>query len=260
MQNINRPFIVLTGDDSVRAEGTILVKRLIQDWADYQIVGTKEQMSGASSRASQPGGTFGTEMVDGHEAIWVSGTPADTVYLASQYLKRPIDLVISGLNMGQNVTNEMHRSGTVGAAVTAAQCRHLKSIALSMVVPEDRFFKPHTGTFDESLLEYPGEILGRLIKSAIEYDIPQGTFWNINFPSRPTTEIKIVPTSNGKYWINDLDITDTTYTYLDTNGNDAKPGEDIFELLAGFITITPCKIEYTDKSQMESLKQHISQW
>lgn len=250
-----RPFFLLTGDDSVRAEGIILVKRLVQDWADFQIVATREQMSGAGSKATFPGGTYGTELVDGHTAIWVSGTPADAVYFASQYLDRPIDMVISGMNLGQNITNEMHRSGTVGAALTAAQCRDLKAIAVSIMVSEDKFFMQHNGAFDETLLEYPGKILLSLIQKAHAYNMPPQTFWNINFPAKPTSQIKVVPTSNDHYWINDMTIKEGSYAYRDTLGDNLTPGEDIYELTHGAITITPCKVEYTDKGELERLKQ-----
>lgn len=256
----NRPFFLLTGDDSVRAEGIILVKRFVQHWADFQIVATHKQMSGVGSQATFPGGTFGMESVDGHEAIWVSGTPADAVYFATQYLERPIDMVISGMNLGQNITNEMHRSGTVGAAVTAAQCRNLKAIALSSVVPPNKFFMQHTGSFDEALLEYPGKPLDKLIRLAYSHKFPPQTFWNINFPFEPTETIKVVPASNDHYWINDLTINNGAYAYRDTLGNHFKPGEDIYELSHGAITLTPCKVEYTDHSQLsvieELLKAH----
>lgn len=249
-----RPFFLLTGDDSVRAEGIILVKRLVQDWADYQIVATNRQMTGAGSGMSMLGGTYGTEMVDGHEAIWVSGTPSDAVYFASQHLQRPIDMVISGMNMGQNITNEMHRSGTVGAAVTAAQCRHLKAIAISSEVSPDKFFMQHDGTLNENLLKYPGEVLNKLIHKAHESTFPEQTFWNINVPSNPTEKIVVVPSSNGDYWINDMTITRDSYEYLETLGEDRTPGDDTYELLRGNITVTPCKVEYTDATQLETLK------
>ena len=253
-----RPFFLLTGDDSVRAEGIILVKRLVQDWADFQIVATREQMSGAGSKATFPGGSYGTEYVDGHEAIWVSGTPADAVYFASQYLERPIDMVISGMNLGQNVTNEMHRSGTVGAALTAAQCRGLKAIAVSIMVSEEKFFMQHTGSFDEKLLEYPGKKLLQLIQQALKTDFPPQSFWNINFPAHPTESIRVVPASNSQYWVNDLTIKEGVYSYRDTLGDQLKPGEDIAELLAGAITVTPCKVEYTDVEKLAVLKDSLN--
>lgn len=254
----NRPFFLLTGDDSVRAEGIILVKRLIQDWADFQIIATNKQMSGVGSGMSMPGGTYGTEQVDGHEAIWVSGKPTDAVYFATQYITRPIDMVISGMNLGQNITNEMHRSGTVGAAVTAAQCRDLKAIAISSEVPSDKFFMQHTGTLNESLLEYPGKMLLKLIQLAHQHPFPPQTFWNINVPVKPTTEIAVVPASNNHYWVNDLSITHGAYAYLDTFGEELQPGEDSYELGQGKITITPCKVEYTDFSQLDRVKELVA--
>ena len=253
-----RPFFLLTGDDSVRAEGIILVKRLIQDWADFQIVATKEQMSGAGTRANFPGGHYGMEEVDGHQALWVDGTPADAAYFASQYLERPIDLVISGMNLGQNVTNEMHRSGTVGAALTAAQCRQLKALAVSMEVDGEKMFMHHTGTLDERLLEYPGKKLLQLIKAALDYSFPPRTFWNINFPAKPTETIKVVPAADDQYWINDMSIKEGVYAYNDTAEVQLTPGKDVYELtIAGNITVTPCRVEFTDYQQLDKLDKSL---
>lgn len=254
----NRPFILLTGDDSVRAEGIILVKRLIQDWADFQIIATKDQMSGTGSKATFPGGRYGTEEVDGHTAIWLDGTPADCAYFASQYVSRPIDMVVSGVNQGQNITNEMHRSGTVGAAVTASQCRGIKALAVSMVTSDDRLFMHHDGRFNEALLRYPGEMLLKLIRLALSSEFPPQTFWNINFPAEPTNNISVVPATNSQYWVNDMVIHEGSYAYLYTNGENMKPGEDAHELQQGLITLTPCKVEYTDHSQLDQVKELVA--
>lgn len=255
----NKPFFLLTGDDSVRGEGIILVKRLVQDWADYQIVATKAQMSGVGSKITLPGGTYGTEIVDGHEAIWVDGTPADAVNLATTYLNRPIDMVISGMNLGQNITNEMHRSGTVGAAVTAVQSRGLKAIAISREVPPEQFFMNHTGSFNDELLEYPGKMLKRLIELAHHTTFDPYTFWNINFPNQPSEKISVAPTSSGHYWINEVRATKGAYSYVDDVELEPKPGEDVYELTHGAITITPCKVEYTDYTKIDSLKTLLRQ-
>ena len=79
----NKPFILITGDDSVRAEGSILVKRVVEKFADYRIIATKEQQSAVGAKINlKNGGEWGTEQVDGVEAIWVDGTPGDSVYFA----------------------------------------------------------------------------------------------------------------------------------------------------------------------------------
>ena len=70
---MQKPFILITGDDSVRGEGIILVKRIVEKFADYQLIATKDQQSAVSGKLNFRGGIWGKEDVDGHEAVWVDG-------------------------------------------------------------------------------------------------------------------------------------------------------------------------------------------
>ena len=164
----NKPFILITGDDSVRAEGSILVKRVVEKFADYRIIATKEQQSAVGAKINlKNGGNWGTEQVDGVEAIWVDGTPGDSVYFAFDYLKKigkKPDLVISGMNLGPNFSDgSLLISGTVCAASIAALSRHTPAIAFSFYDSGKNWLKDHDGEFDEKMLEYPGEVMKKFI-------------------------------------------------------------------------------------------------
>ena len=120
---MSRPFVLVTGDDSVRAEGIILVKRIIEKFADFKIIATKEQQSAVGGKMNFRGGSWGKEIVDGVETIWVDGSPVDSVKFAFSYLDRKPDMVISGMNTGENVDNSTMASGTFNAALQATFCQ-----------------------------------------------------------------------------------------------------------------------------------------
>lgn len=251
----SRPYIVLTGDDSVRAEGIILVKRMIEDFADIQIVATKDQQSATGSKVNFGGGSWGTETVDGHEAIWVDGTPTDAVYFAFAHLEKKPDMLISGANIGRNVTNTMHRSGTVSAATCATQSRQTPSIAISLDQPPEGYFKEHSGTLREELLQYPGEMIRSIVKKALNHSFEPGMFWNVNFPLEKTDKVQVVRTCNHDYWVNQQVVNGNTFGYVDTKYNfDPNDDHDVAALSRGYVTITPCVLEYTDTTQMDVLK------
>lgn len=251
---MSKPLIVLTGDDSIRAEGLILVKRVVEKFADIKIIGTKEQQSGAGAKINLQGGEWGTEIVDGVEAIWVDGSPADSVLFACEYLERRPDLIISGMNRGENITDGMLVSGTIGAAIIAAQARRIPSIAFSIVHSHRNLLPTHDGSFDNTLEEYPGRLIEQIVKKALEYKMPYRTFWNVNFPEKPTKNIKVVTIEEHGYYPNNVEIGDNKFGYIDKIIEEGwKNGTDAGELVKGFVTITPCKISLDDSSEMDEL-------
>ena len=257
----NKPFILITGDDSVRAEGSILVKRVVEKFADYRIIATKEQQSAVGAKINlKNGGNWGTEQVDGVEAIWVDGTPGDSVYFAFDYLKKigkKPDLVISGMNLGPNFSDgSLLISGTVCAASIAALSRHTPAIAFSFYDSGKNWLKDHDGGFDEKMLKYPGEVMKKFIKYALEKGMPKGTFWNINFPAEPTNKIKLVSTYDGAHFPNRVKIEGDKYSYIPEFGSmDVAENTDVKELANGFITFTPCRTQFTDQAEFDRLKK-----
>lgn len=253
-----KPFILITGDDSVRAEGTILIKRIVEDFADYKIIATKEQQSAVGGRISlKEGGKWGTEIVDGVKTIWVNGTPADAVYFAFSYLKRKPDLVISGMNHGPNISNgSMYISGTVSAAAISAMSRETPTIAFSFNSAPNRWFKDHNGEFDEELLEYPGEIIRKMIIYALEHKMEKYTFWNVNFPEKPTNQVKYVKALPKGFFPNNITVDRDKYYYIPELGDENPDADtDVSALFGGAISFTPCRLEYTDHEKLQELKK-----
>ena len=253
-----RPFFLITGDDSVHAPGIILLKRIVEPFADCAIVATKEQQSAKGSGLTFPGSSWGAEIVDGCEAIWIDGTPSDAVYFAFDYLKQKPDFVLSGVNLGVNIGDAMHRSGTVSAVVTAAQSRNTPGIAFSLVSAATSWYQDHgkDTVFNEQLLSYPGKLIRTIIEKALTYDFPANSFWNVNFPAEPTSELHVVPTGPGNHWNNNQTIAEDRFTYIyDHQTPETLINCDIKLIHQGKATITPCRVSFTLESELVPLKQ-----
>lgn len=254
---MSRPFILLTGDDSYKAEGTILVKRIVEKFADCKIVATKTQQSAVGSKINWQNNLWGTDTVDGSEAIWVDGSPSDAVLFAFSYLKQKPDLVVSGMNLGINIDDSLHRSGTLAAAITAAQIRHTPAVAFSMEAKDHSWRKEHSGELREELLTYPGKLIEKILRAAINYDFPEFNFWNVNFPANPTDKLVVTQTADPGFWPLHPHINGESFSYYDENDPSVvEDGDnDISLILKGKATLTPCKVEYTNYSEMEKLKR-----
>lgn len=249
---MKKPFILITGDDSVRAEGIILIKKIVEKFADYKIIATKDQQSGVGAKISlTEGGNYGKEIVDGTETIWVDGTPGDAVYFAFDFLKKKPDLVISGMNMGPNFSDgNMFISGTVSAAAIASNSRQTPTIAFSFNISADKWFAKHNGEFNSRLLDYPGKIIEKFIKLALKEKMPAGVFWNVNLPSEPTDIVKLVQTFKGSQFPNRMEIKKNRYSYKPEFGEVKAPANtDVRELINGYITFAPCRAQFTDQDE-----------
>ena len=113
---MGRPLILLSNDDGYRAEGIGALRDALQTWADVVVCAPNNEQSASSHSLS----LHRPLRVKNHEpgVYAVDGTPADSVYLALHggLLKRPPDLVVSGMNHGLNLGVDVFYSGTVAAA------------------------------------------------------------------------------------------------------------------------------------------------
>jgi 5'-nucleotidase len=131
--------ILVTNDDGYSAEGISVVVQQLQTLPDVEltVVAPAANQSGKSDTTT-PGtltATDGTTQ-DGFDAVGVEGTPADSVTYALDTLGLEPDLVVSGINAGQNVGPLVDVSGTVGAARTASR-RGIPSLAVSQSITGD---------------------------------------------------------------------------------------------------------------------------
>lgn len=260
---MNKPFILLTGDDSVRAEGLILVRRIVEKFADVAIIATKTQQSAVGGKMNFKQSTWGKEIVDGFETIWVDGSPVDAVHFAFDYLEKKPDFVISGMNIGENVDTSLLASGTFSAALRAFLARETPAIALSFEmssISDLSWMNEHSGEFRNELLEYPGEILEKIVKMFIERSKVWSGVWNVNFPYKPTKRLKFCANYANNYFLNRIDINENyTFDYAevesDLNMRDITKWSDVDTMKNGYVAITPIKWDLNDWDEITQLNK-----
>ena len=195
---------------------------------------------------------------DGMQCFIVSGTPADCVLLALKHIvKKKIDLVLSGINLGMNAGLEtLYSSGTISAAIFAA-ISGVQSIALSKHVKEDTPFSNSSNEIGQikSRLRF---ILGRVK----DRGLPPGVdILNINFPLKTTskTRIKAARTDKGVFIERVLKKKDPRgrgyyWLYGDMRKN-LDSNADLATLLRGDIAVTPVSLASIDEEGLSNTEK-----
>ncbi len=233
--------ILLSNDDGVYAQGIHVLADTLRTIADVTIVAPDRNRSGASNSLSlhHP---IRAKMIEPN-IISVEGTPTDCVHLAvTGLLKQRPDMIISGINDGENLADDVWYSGTVAAAMEGAFL-DLPSMAVSLEGHEGRHF----------------ETAAMIIKSLVELStkVPlsrKRTFLNINVPDISYNDIQgIEVTRLGKRHsaqptIIQKDPRGETIYWVGPVGeaSDAEKGTDFFALANQKVSITPMKIDMTD--------------
>ncbi len=248
--------ILLTNDDGIGAEGLDALVRIARRLSDdVWVCAPETEQSGASRRLTltEPVRVRRLE----HQVFAASGTPTDCVMLAVQVLlaDRKPDLVLSGINRGQNVAEDVTFSGTVAGALQG-MALGVPSIALSQVLT--RFHDSVVARYDTAEAHAPG-VISRLL----EIGWPRTVVMNLNFPPVAPDEVEGVEvTVQGMrdesylHFDKRTDLRGRDYFWL---GYRAKPmtpspGTDLAAVRAGRISVTPLHIDLTHRESVHDLK------
>lgn len=257
-----RPMkILLTGDDGYNSIGIRLLCQSLHG-NTLVIVGTKEQQTGMGGKISvREGGGFIETTVDGVPAIAVEGTPADAMEFARAYYKEDFDLLLSGVNLGDNVTSAIISSGTVSAVFRGMGLgiAH-KAIAISWSTPPEFFFKPHSEEEDLTpYLEHPGKNISEILSHILndpQLDVP---CLNVNIPSNRTNRLrytKVETEARRAYPPLHIDYASQRFSYpfVSLQRDDESIDTDIGALGHNEISITPILLDWTDHQQLQAWK------
>ncbi len=182
----------------------------------------------------------------GENIFSTSGTPADCVYLGVKaLLPREPDFIVSGINTGPNMGQDVNYSGTVAAAKEGAFLG-IPSLSVSISARSDFFFKDAAGITEEIIDIVSGETLSR------------ATFLNVNIPNLPRDQIKgFMVTRLGKRIYNDMvteriDPRGAKYYWIGGNGERYEPidGTDFRAIEQGCVSITPLSLDNTSESSI----------
>jgi 5'-nucleotidase len=240
--------ILITNDDGVQADGiNILYKELSRNHKVLVLAPDREQSATSHSLTlSRP------LRIHKHASDYYScdGTPTDSVLLAILKIldhKKP-DMVVSGINHGANMGEDIMYSGTVAAAIEGAQLG-IPSIAVSMVDSVGADFKAGA------------RFVRRLIKLYPRLNIDPSTILNVNLPGKVRGGFNRHEfTCLGTRQYDDIIVANTDPRGLEYYWIAGSPvwknirGSDIHAILAGLVSITPIHMHFTDSAVLEKLR------
>ena len=248
-----RPRIVLTNDDGVLSPGLAVLKDALDSLGDVSIVAPDQNRSGAARSITMrsPLWVEEVELPDGSLAYSTDGTPVDCVRMAALgLLDRPPDLIVSGINLGGNLGDDITYSGTVAAALEGIML-DIPAIALSAEAY-------HPG-YD---LTVPARFARLLVRAALSRGLPPKTLLNVNCPDLPWEDLRGVRlTLLGKRIYGDKVQHHETrgnrrgyYIYNDDLGYHREPGTDFEAVSEGYVSITPLHFDLMSHDALEQLR------
>lgn len=250
--------ILVTNDDGIHAPGLKSLENIARSLGDdVWIVAPEMDQSGVSHSLTLSDPLRLREVTKGHYAL--KGTPTDCVIMGVKYLMQnePPDLVLSGVNRGQNLADDVTYSGTVAGAIEGTLLG-IRSIALSQAYG--------FGARDECNYKTAEMLAPDLIKKLIKSSWPADTLMNVNFPSREATEVLGVRmTCQGKRLPDLLHIDARSdgrgfpyfWIAFQPQKHDLIEGTDLKAVVEGYISVTPLQLDLTDKLTLERLRKEI---
>lgn len=248
--------ILLTNDDGIHAEGLECLEKIARVLTDdVWIVAPEYEQSGASRALTLADPLRVRKVADRKWAV--TGTPTDCVMLGIRNLVEgaPPDLVLSGVNRGQNIAEDVTMSGTVAGAIEG-MALGIPSIALSQSMLA---FHDEVIPFWETAETYGPGIVRRLI----EIGWPKDVIMNVNFPSRPPEEVTAVEVTRQGFRDMHIrkaerrtDLRGRDYYWMGFSGQLSNPAEgtDLKATYEGRISVTPLHIDLTHNETVHALK------
>ena len=246
--------ILLTNDDGIHAPGLVALERIAAAISDDVWVCAPEYEQSGASRALTLAEPIRVRKL-GPRKFSTTGTPTDCVMLGVHELVeggRP-DLVLSGVNRGANLAEDVTMSGTVAGAIEA-MALGVPGIALSQMGgydPLDDFFEP-------AEVFAPG-----IVKRLVEVGWPADVVMNVNFPMLPIEQItEVEVTRQGfrdvhvRHAEKRMDLRGREYYWIGFRQERSKPAEgtDLRALYEGRISVTPLHIDLTHQPTINDLK------
>lgn len=248
--------ILLTNDDGVNAEGLSALRAIAAELSDdVWVVAPEHEQSGAS-RALTLSEPIRVRTLE-PRVFAVTGTPTDCVMMGVRHLvegTRP-DLVLSGVNRGQNIAEDVTMSGTVAGAIEG-MALGIPAIALSQALT--RFHDKVEVHWETALSFGPG-----IVQRLLEVGWPKDVILNVNFPARRPEEVTAVEVT--RQGAREAHIR-RAERRTDTRGRDyywmgfdqtppaEVPGADLTAMMQGRISVTPLHIDMTHLETLGRLK------
>lgn len=239
--------ILVSNDDGVHAPGLALLAAALAPLGDVTVVAPDRDRSGASNSLTLDVPLRVTRLANGF--LSVNGTPTDCVHLAiTGLLDAAPDLVVSGINGGPNLGDDVLYSGTVAAAMEG-RFLGLPAIAVSLAAGAPAHY------------ETAARVARLLVERLEEMALPRETLLNVNVPDRPWTELVGIratrlgarhraehttrmsdPHGRPVYWVGEPGT-----------ASDAREDTDFAAVAAGVVSVTPLTVDLTRHEALSGL-------
>ena len=243
--------ILISNDDGYQSTGIRTLATALESYGDITIVAPDRNRSGASNSLTLQSPVRVNRMQD--NAYSVNGTPTDCVHMGITGLfDFDHDMVVSGINHGPNLGDDILYSGTVAAAMEG-RFLGLPAIAISLLGHQPQHF------------DAAAKVAGQLVKQLIQTPLPADTILNVNVPDRPYDELSglratrlgnrhraepVVPAVDPRggriYWIGPAGPE-----------QDAGPGTDFHAVAQGYVSVTPLQVDLTRHDDIPELQSWL---
>ena len=244
--------ILVSNDDGYLAEGLSCLVKHLSKIARVTVVAPQSDRSGASNSLTLDRPLYPEKAENGFIAI--NGTPTDCVHIAITALlvDDPPDIVVSGINRGPNLGDDILYSGTVAAA-TEGRFLGLPAIAVSL------------GSFEGKHFDTAAKVVVKIVEKLKNEPLDSDTILNINVPDIEYDQLQsFQATRLGKRHkaepaVEAVDPRNRKVYWLGPVGDeaDAGPGTDFYAMNNQQASITPIKIDLTNHGLLDSLSQWV---
>ena len=260
--------ILITNDDGINAPGLAVLQAISEDVAgpdgEVWTVAPAFEQSGVAHCISYTHPTMIAEL--GPRRWAAEGSPADCVLAAVYDIMRDAgpDLVLSGVNRGNNAAENAPYSGTIGGAMEAA-LQGLPAIALS------QYYGPVNVALDdpfEAAARHGADTVRRLFDAALWDDGDYRLFYNVNFPPTPADGVRGLKVARQGYRQGDVNfgvephLSPSGRRFLWVKGGrqdlPSQPGTDAAVSLDGWISVTPMRADYTAHDALDELAARLA--
>jgi 5''/3''-nucleotidase SurE len=246
--------ILISNDDGVHAIGITTLATELAKIAEIIVIAPDRNRSGASNSLSVQVPVRVQQLSNGYYSV--TGTPTDCVHLAvTGLLKMKFDMVVSGINAGSNLGDDVIYSGTVAAA-SEGRVLGLPSVAISL-----------TGKDPQKNYDTAAVVARQIVERLKKEPLPMATILNVNVPDISIEELKgFEVTRLGKRHpaqpaIKAIDPRGYPVYWIGASGDeeDAGPGTDFYAIKNDKVSITPIQIDMTNYSDFERIETWVSE-
>lgn len=244
--------ILVSNDDGVSATGIHVLANELATIAQVEVVAPDRNRSGASNSLTLRDPIRIRTLDNGYHSV--EGTPTDCVHLAiTGFIKPGLDIVVSGINEGANLGDDILYSGTVAAAMEGRYLG-LPAIAISMVG-------------DSNLLYHTAAVVAKqLVMKLSTIKLPSQTILNVNVPNLPLEQIQGMQVTrlgtrhSAEPIVKEFDPRGRPIYWVGPPGMeaDAGPGTDFHAVNSGFVSITPLHLDMTHYKVFDQLSHLFS--